>query len=64
MPKTHSCLKRVDQKLKSHNTRLVTNLLNPNQVMVATEKIRKLRDGKKAKLVVAAYCPFCGEKLR
>lgn len=59
----HKCLTQLDAELAKHNTRLVTNLLNDSDVFVATERIRSLRDGKGAKQVVAAYCPFCGKKL-
>jgi len=61
--KTHKCITQLNKKLKETNTRLLANLLHPNHIFVDTEKIRKLRDGKKATKVVATYCPFCGEKL-
>lgn len=60
---THKCIKQTNKKLKNKNTVLVSNILNPNHIFVATERIRRLRDGKKPVSVVAAFCPFCGEKL-
>lgn len=62
--RTHKCIKQLNKKLKETNTRLVGNLLKANHIFVDTEKIRKLRDGKKATIVIATYCPFCGEKLK
>lgn len=61
--KRHKCLDQVEAELKQHNTRLVSNMFQPNDVFVATERIRGLRDGKSAKTVVASHCPFCGKKL-
>ena len=63
MSETHKCFEDISKVLVKENTRLVFNLLNPNHVFVATERIRNLRDGKKAKRVIATYCPFCGERL-
>lgn len=59
----HKCFKEVDKVLVEENTRLVLDLLNPNHIFVATERIRNLRDGKKPKRVIATFCPFCGERL-
>ncbi len=64
MAKYHKCLKKLDEELEKTNTRLVANILNQNHVFIDTERIRKLRDGKKATTVIATYCPFCGEKLK
>lgn len=61
--KRHQCLDLITAELAKHNTRLVSNLLNGNDVFVATEHITRLRDGKPPKQVVAAFCPFCGKKL-
>jgi len=61
--KRHRCLATVDAELAKHNTRLVANLFNWNDVFIETERIKRLRDGKRAKRVVAACCPFCGKKL-
>jgi len=63
MGEQHKCFKELSKVLVEENTRLQFNYLNQNHVFVATERIRNLRDGKKAKRVVASYCPFCGEKL-
>jgi len=61
--KEHACFKKVNRRLKRTNTELTQNLLNRNQLFVATHRITKLRDGKKATVVIAAFCPFCGDKL-
>ena len=61
--KTHKCIKLLNKKLKETNTQLSGNLLNPNHIFVATEKIDNARM-KKATRVVATYCPFCGKKLK
>lgn len=61
--KIHPCYDKLDEQLAEHNTVLVRNVLDPNQLFVATERIRNLRDGKNAKAVVASYCPFCGKRV-
>lgn len=61
--KRHQCLTDMDEFLKQHNTRLVGDLLNENRVFIATERIQSLRDGKRAKALIATYCPVCGKKL-
>lgn len=62
--KQHKCFKDIDEKLKSHNTRLSCNLLDHNELLIATERIETGRWKKRAALVVATFCPFCGEKLK
>jgi hypothetical protein len=62
--KRHKCFDMLDAELKPHNTRLVVNMLNNADVFIWTERIQNLRDGKQAKKVVAAFCPFCGKKLK
>ncbi len=59
----HKCIRETNKKLMESNTSLVTNLFNPNHVFLATEVIKKKKRGAQAMSVVAAYCPFCGEKL-
>jgi hypothetical protein len=59
----HECFKLVNQDLEKYNTVLVTDLLQANRIFVATERIKNLRDGKRAKQVIATYCPFCGVRL-
>ena len=60
---SHPCFAKVNRELVKYNTRLVQNLIDSDQLMVATERIRRLRDGKKAKIVIASFCPFCGAKI-
>lgn len=67
MKKRHSCFTMTDARLREHNTRLTCNLLDHNQLLVATERVPsqgKFRSrGRHPKLVIATYCPFCGERL-
>ena len=59
------CIKRIEDDLKKHpegaNTILVTTLFGEPKAVVATCK-RQDSVRKKASLVLASYCPFCGEK--
>lgn len=61
--KQHKCFTMVDKELKKHNTQLEVNLLAVNQIFVSTHRIKNLRDGQRAKKVIASHCPFCGENL-
>ena len=63
MTKQHKCLRELDTFLKDKNTQLVFDLLHPNRVFIATQKIRNLRDGKHAVQVIASFCPICGRRL-
>jgi hypothetical protein len=60
--KEHKCIREINKTLKVGNTMLVRNMLNPNHIFVATQKIEKKR-GQKTMSVIATYCPFCGEKM-
>lgn len=62
--KRHKCLELLDVELAKHNTRLASNLLNENDVFVATEHIARLRNGKRPKQVIATFCPFCGKDFK
>lgn len=66
-PSPHTCFETVDAMLAEKNTRLVFPLmLGGDQTlrpMIETERIQKLRDGKKAVVMFATFCPFCGVKL-
>lgn len=59
--KTHECFDEIDEKLSKSNTRLLRNVLNSNHVFIETTRIDNRR--KRATVVIASYCPFCGEKL-
>jgi hypothetical protein len=63
MTERHKCFEVVDATLKKYNTRIVVDPIHPNALLVATEKIRRLRDGKSAHKAPAAFCPFCGDRL-
>lgn len=66
------CIEQVNEQLREHNTELVLvqslgmtpgKMTFETHLAIATRRIEALRDGKKAKMVVAAYCPFCGKTL-
>jgi hypothetical protein len=57
---TCDCIEQVNAVLLQHNTRLV---LADGRLLVATERIRNLRDGKHPYPVSPTFCPFCGAKL-
>lgn len=63
--KTCDCIGKVNAALEEYNTQLdlAFNTAGKVAVTVATVRINTLRDGKKAKTVIAAFCPFCGIKL-
>ena len=65
---TCDCIAKVNEALKPHNTAidLATSInLNTGQIRefitVATRKTSK--DRKKALIVRASFCPFCGVKI-
>ena len=63
MPRwNHKCYRQVNKELAKYNTKLVTNMFDPNMLLVETTTIEKKR-GSKPKLVACSHCPFCGEKL-
>jgi hypothetical protein len=59
--KTHPCNARVNTLLKERGTRLVVGLLTPDVAALWTEVITPGR-GRRPAIMVASYCPFCGEK--
>jgi hypothetical protein len=56
------CKRQLEEMLSLHNSRLVGNILNPADVLIWTEKINSRKRGA-AKVVIATFCPFCGEKI-
>lgn len=57
------CIAEMNGLLAEHNTTLVTTMFRqPNACVIATERVQSLRNGKKAALVIASFCPFCGTK--
>jgi hypothetical protein len=69
---TCKCFEKVNTQFAEHNTMLDMRMclnredgrmtLEP-QLAIATSRIKNLRDGKQAKVVVATFCPFCGKSL-
>lgn len=58
------CIDLVDAKLKERNTALdvaISLAGAPLRVYVGTHVAEKRR-GAKAALLIAAFCPFCGER--
>jgi hypothetical protein len=67
---TCKCFEKVNTQLAEHNTELVllstpdfTRGVFETHLAIATSRIKNLRDGKQAKVVVATFCPFCGKSL-
>lgn len=56
------CFERVNADLERDNTELVgvDFATSEPRVLVATQRIQNLRDGKRAVELVANHCPFCG----
>lgn len=58
-----NCIAEINAMLVEHNTTLVTTMFrDPDTCVVSTDRIKTLRNGKKAALVIASFCPFCGVK--
>lgn len=55
-----NCIERVDRKLTEYGVACETNLLGPARAVISTYKLSGAR--KKAPVLEASYCPFCGEK--
>ncbi|EFV84113.1 hypothetical protein HMPREF0005_02855 [Achromobacter xylosoxidans C54] len=63
------CRERIDALLAERNTRVMQVFtLGENDIgmpwPVATEQVEKGRGKKKASLLFASYCPFCGVPLK
>ena len=61
------CRSIIDTNLKPSNARLafgfmVSDTMNVSPPMIALEKINP--KGKKPPILVATYCPFCGDKYK
>lgn len=57
------CISEMNKMLAEHNTVLVTTMFRkPDVTVVATDRIQSQRGSKKAALVVASFCPFCGDE--
>ena len=57
------CIEKVNEALAEHNTQLNINMSlsgRPSRIILDTIKLPTKQRGKK-KMVVASYCPFCGE---
>lgn len=61
------CIADFNQRLKAHNTRIVSALCNPEgewveRPVVASERIETGRGKMKAATIVPTFCPFCGTR--
>lgn len=54
-----SCVAKINEKLREHNTMLVSTLFGHPRVLIDTCKLREGIRGK-PKAVLASFCPFCG----
>jgi hypothetical protein len=65
---TCNCIKTVNEKLATRNTRLTLPLVfgrnegEPERLMIVTEQIETGRGKAKAVGMFATCCPFCGVK--
>ena len=55
------CIKRVNEKLAEHNTRIEVPWIGPQLPFVTTIKLDEKKRGKPVRMF-ATHCPFCGEK--
>lgn len=62
------CMKKVNDALRPHNTRVSLALLLDSRLTTAwsisTSQIETGRGKPKAMSLFASYCPFCGTSLR
>jgi len=57
------CISSTDEMLAEHNTTLVTTLFGiPQRCAVSTAQLATGRGKKRAAIMIASFCPFCGEK--
>lgn len=58
-----NCIAEMNQKLAEggYNAAILTNLFGPQKATVDTYKPDEKKRGKPP-IVIASYCPFCGEK--
>jgi len=53
-----NCINAMNEQLKEHNGRLIVPMFTAPRVIITLEK---LSPRKRVPVVVANYCPFCGE---
>lgn len=62
----HDCVKRLNEKLEVHNSRIAQAISfgeKPRElIQVTTVKVNSTKRGKPP-VLFASYCPFCGVKL-
>lgn len=56
------CFQEVNEKLRERNGQLNFNLLAPPDKQVVTIDVIKIKPrGQRPGILIAAFCPFCGE---
>lgn len=55
------CIAKVNGHLAAYNTRLTFSLFGPRVTFIQTDKLDAKKRGKPS-LMVASFCPFCGDK--
>lgn len=55
------CIKTTNALLADHNARITLSMIGDQHPFILTEKVNEKQRGK-APLLMASYCPFCGEK--
>lgn len=62
------CQQVINVGLEKHNVRLAAcfsgKTMKFHPYLIQTEKVDEKKRSKRAPLVLATFCPFCGEKLK
>lgn len=57
------CIQTTNELLeRDHNSTLVVNLFGTPRAFISVTQLKTGRGQKKASLMIASFCPFCGEK--
>lgn len=56
-----TCIADVNKDLAEHNGQIVCTMFGTSKAIVSTYKLDEKRRGKPP-IMVASYCPFCGER--
>lgn len=65
-----NCIEQINEHLKERKAEIAQRLMLSNQMsdisvsppIIATQWIGKKPRGEKLPVIMASYCPFCGEK--
>lgn len=53
---------QINESLAEYNATVVTTLFGQPKCVIATTRLRDGVRAKRAPMVLASYCPFCGSK--